>query len=233
MPESVFAKYEDKNYPYRFAGTLWLASIAGGVPADPKVIEGHLARKVSAPDDLIRAEAAEIMLERGLELDEAIEEMSSVKGLTGFRRDPEHGLYIGGFQLKAALKEAANIAVASGKLKKGGWGLHSANRGVLSWVAEHVFVIEDRLYLGVIEPSEIAQSFVHKVTPKGPVSAIQYTEIVHDAKVDFTVETDWDFAPEEWATIWQTGERNGIGAARKMGYGTYKVVKWERVETGD
>jgi len=226
---SAFAKYERQFYEYRYGGTMHIYSIAGGVPADPKLIESHLARKVSASDDLIRAEAAEIMIERGLELGQAIEEMSSVKGLVGFRQDPEQGLYIGGYQLKAALKEAASIAAAAGSLKKSGWGLTSHNKGILSWLSEHVFVEEPRLYLGVTEPAEVVQSFIAKVTPRGPVSAIQYTEVVRDADVTFTIETDWDFPEKDWAAIWLAGQKNGIGAARKMGYGTYEVTRWERL----
>jgi hypothetical protein len=225
---SVFSKYQEKNWPYRFAGTLHFHNIAGGVPVDPNVLKGHLERKTQAPDDIIRDQVVEAMAEHGLTVDEAIEKLSGEKGHIGFRRD-ETGLYIGGFQLKAGLREAANIAVASGRLKKGGWGLHSANRGILSWLAEHIFIVEDRLYLGVSEPTGTNQSFIAKVTPKGPISAIQYTDYVEDAKVDFTVETDWEFSEEEWATIWTTGEREGIGAARKMGYGRYDVVKWDRL----
>ena len=68
------------------------------------------------------------------------------------------------------------------------------------------------------------------MTPKGPTSAIQYTDYLVDAKIDFTVETDWDFDHDDWAAIWTTAEREGIGAARKMGYGTFDVVRWERQE---
>ena len=225
---SVFASHQQKNWPFRYAGQLHIHSIAGGVPVNPNVLRGHLERKTGEPDDLIRDEIVAAMAEHGLTMEEALDKLSGEKGHVGFRRD-DQGLYIGGFQLKAALREAANIAVASGRLKKGGWGLHSANRGILSWLAEHVFVLEDRLHLGRAEPDGTNQSFIAKVTPKGPTSAIQYTDYVEDAKVEFTVETDWEFSDDEWATIWTTGEREGIGAARKMGYGRYDVTRWERI----
>jgi hypothetical protein len=226
---SVFEKYQKKNWPYRFAGQLHVVRLAGGVPANPNVLKGHLERKTAAPDDLIRDEVITSMAEYGMTVDEAVEKMANEKGHVGFRKD-ERGLYIGGFQLKAAMKEGASIAVASGRLKKGGWGLHSANRGILSWLSEHVFVVEDRLYLGADEPDGTNQSFVAKIGPKGPVTAIQNTDYVEEAKIEFTVETDWDFAEDEWAAIWTGGERNGIGAARKMGYGRYDVTRWDRVE---
>lgn len=226
--KSVFAKYQDKNWPFRYAGALHFNSIAGGVPVAPNVLEGHLKRKTAAPDDIIRQEVAEAMAESGLTVDEAIEKLSTEKGHVGFRRDGS-GLYVGGFQLKACIREAANIAVASGRLKKGGWGLHSANRGILSWLAEHIFICEGRLYLGVDAPTGTSQSFISKVTPKGPTSAIQYTDYVEDVTVGFTLETDWEFSDEDWAAIWTTAEREGMGAARKMGWGTFEVVKWDSV----
>jgi hypothetical protein len=228
QPQSVFADYQDKNWPYRYQVCLHAESIAGGVPLDPDVLSGHLKRKTDAADNLIRREVAEAVVERGLTQDEAIEELANLKGHIGFRRDAE-GLYIGGYQVKAMLREAANIAVAAGRLKKGGWGLHSANRGILSWLAEHLFIVEDRVHLGVTEPTGTNQSFIAKVTPKGPIAAIQNTDYVEGCDLHFTVETDWEFDDADWAAIWTTAEREGLGAARKMGYGRLTVTQWERI----
>ena len=129
--------------------------------------------------------------------------------------------------MKAALKEATNVAANEGKLTTKGWGNpDNANykKGIKGWFPEHVFVIEDRLHLGVTEPSGIMQRFVH--APHG--TGIQYEEYVENAKVNFTIETDHDFKDEEWAAIWLTGERQGIGASRSQGFGTYTVTKWEK-----
>ena len=164
---------------------------------------------------------AETMVERGITADEAVPMVNAQKNLNGFKRD-EHGLYIEGRQLKAALKEAASVAVAAGKLNSRGWG--KTNKGLLSYLAEHVFVVEDRLHLGVSEASGIAQRFVHTFRGTG----IQYEEYIDDAKVDFTVMADHDFTDAEWATIWLCGEQQGIGASRSQGYGRYEVTRWER-----
>jgi hypothetical protein len=219
---SVFAKYESKSYPFRFAGTLLVRTIAGGTPTDPKVAAGWLKTKLADKDDLIREAVAEVMTERGVTAEEAVEHVDLLKHLNGFKRDPEQGLYIEGRQLKAAIKEAACVARSVGKLPDR-WGL--TRKGIESFVAEHVFVVEDRLYLGVTEPTGIAQRFVH--TFRG--SGIQYEEYVEDAKVDFTVEADYDFKGEEWAQLWLTGERQGIGASRSQGFGRYEVVRWEKL----
>ena len=220
---SVFDQYRDKAFPFRFAGTLHVGVIAGGTPTDPRVAEGWLKTKLGADSDrLIQELVAETMVERGVTADEAVPIVNAQKNLNGFKRD-ENGLYVEGRQLKAALKEAASVAVAAGKLTGRGWG--KTNKGLLSYLAEHVFVVEDRLQLGVTEASGIMQRFVHTFRGTG----IQYEEYVEDAKVNFTVMADHAFADEEWATIWLCGEQQGIGASRSQGYGRYEVVRWERI----
>ncbi len=219
---SVFEKYRTGAYPFRFSGTLHVGTIAGGTPTDPKVAEGWLRTKLGVDSDrLIQEMVAETMVERGITADEAVPLVNEMKNLNGFKRD-DQGLYIEGRQLKAALKEACSVAVAAGKLTGRGWG--KTNKGLLNYLAEHVFVVEDRLHLGVSEATGIAQRFVHTFRGTG----IQYEEYVDDAKVDFTVMADHDFTDHEWATIWLCGEQQGIGASRSQGFGRYEVVRWER-----
>ena len=220
---SVFAKFQPELFPFRFAGSLHIGCIAGGTPTDPNVAEGWLKTKLGADkDDLIREMVAQTMVERGVTADEATKLVDTQKHLNGFKRD-DRGLYVEGRQLKAALKEAASCAVAAGKLNGRGWG--KTNKGLLSYLAEHVFVVEEKLHLGVTEASGINQRFVH--TFRG--SGIQYEEYVEDAKVDFTVMADHDFSERDWAAIWTSGEQQGIGASRSQGYGRYEVTRWDRL----
>ena len=221
MTESVFARFNAKSWPYRFTGSLLVGTIAGGTPTDQRVAEGWLKTKLGAKDDLLRDMVAEVMAERGVTADEAAAIVDTNKHLNGFKRD-ENGLYIEGRQLKAALKEAASVAVSAGKLDGRGWG--KTNKGLLGFLAEHVHVIEDKLHLGVTEASGITQRFVHTFRGTG----IQYEEYVTDAKISFTVETDYKFTDEQWAHIWLTGERQGIGASRSQGFGKYTVTSWDK-----
>jgi hypothetical protein len=219
----VFEKFRAESYPYQFSGQLSVSVIAGGVPTDPKVAEGWLKTKLGdTTEKQIQDKVAEVMVERGATAQEAIEIVNDTKHLNGFKRD-ELGLYIEGRQLKAALKEAASVAVAAGKLTSRGWG--KTNKGLLSYLAEHVFVVEDRLHLGVNEATGIAQRFVHTFRGTG----IQYEEFVEDAKFDFTVISDHDFTTKEWAAIWLCGEQNGIGASRSQGFGRYEVTRWDSI----
>lgn len=220
---SVFAKYETKNYPYRFAGTMTVGMIAGGTPTDPEVARRWLKTKLAANDDLIREAVAEMMAERGLDVDAALDAVVTDQHLNGFKRD-EIGLYIEGRQLKACLKEGACVAASVGNLPQKNWGMTS--KWISAFAAEHIFVVEDRLYLGVATASGVNQRFVHTWKNK---SAIQYEEYVQEAKIAFTVESDHDFPEEQWAAIWLTCERQGLGASRSQGFGRFTVTGWERL----
>lgn len=221
---SVFAKFVPKAYPYNYAATLLVGRIAGGTPSDPKVAEGWLRSKLGIDkDELIREAVAELMVERGISAEEATEEVSKRKHLNGFKRD-DRGLYIEGRQIKAALKEAASVAANAGKIKGGRvWG--ETKKGLKGWFPEHVFVVEEKIYLGVTEATGISQRFVQGRFG----SAIQYEEYVDEAKLEFTVTTDHKFTDEQWAMIWLTGEQQGVGACRSVGYGRYEVIRWEEI----
>ena len=86
---------------------------------------------------------------------------------------------------------------------------------------------EQRLHLGVMEPTDTEQQFIHSRFG----SSIQYNEYVANAKFDFTIVTDYDFSDNDWAMIWTTAEMQGIGACRSQGYGVYNVTKWDKITT--
>lgn len=224
MP-SVFAtpKYLDAAYPHRFEGTLLVTQLAGGRPRDPKVAEGWLRTKLADSDDLIRQAVAEVMLEQEVDAEAAAAIVDELKHLNGFSRD-EEGLYVHGYQLKACIKEAASVARAVGKLPDR-WGL--TRKGILGFVAEHIFVVEDRLHLGVVDPSNVVQTFPEN--KRVGMRGIQYSEVVEEAKVDFTAISDHDFADKEWASLWLTAEQQGLGSLRSQGFGRFEVIRWDRV----
>lgn len=216
---SVFAKYKAVAYPFRYRASLHVGRIAGGIPTDPNVAEGWLRTKLGVQsDDLIRDMVAEVMLERGVTAEEATAEVNAKRHLNGFKRG-NNGLYIEGRQVKAAIKEAANV-----RWPKERWG--PSRKGTLSFFAEHCFVEDDRIWLGVTEPSGVAQRFVH--TWRG--SAIQYEEYVDDADITFTMITDYEFKTEQLALLWLTAEQQGLGASRSQGYGRYDVTGWEKID---
>jgi hypothetical protein len=233
MP-SVFEDLQARAWPHRFSGRLHVGTLCGGVPADERQITGWITAKLK--DTRSPGEISELVLrtmaERAAEgkpvtQDEAIAAVaSSMVGQNGFKRD-DTGLYIEGRQLKSALKEAVSVSVAAGKLPKGGYGV--TKKGLFSFVAEHVFVAEEKLHLTrdgapVGQPDGTLQKMVH--TWRG--DAISYEDFVKEVDVDFTVMTDYGFSRHEWAMIWLTGQMEGIGASRSQGFGRYEVTAWEQ-----
>lgn len=215
---SVFESYKSEVYKHRFEGTLLARNIAGGVPADPNVIQKWIESKFKDNDQIIRELVAQAMVDTEVGADEAAEKVAEGMKLNRFRRD-EQGLFIRGYQLKACLKEAASIRWAKDR-----WG--ETRKGTRSFMPEHLFIEPDKLHLGVAEPTAINQRFV--VTWRG--TGIQYEELVEEAKISFTLLTDWNFTDEQWGHLWVTAEKMGIGATRSQGYGEFQVIEWSRVE---
>lgn len=236
--KNVFADYIPKVYAFTYRGRILINQVMGGTPSDQKVVEGWLKTKMGiSKEDILQEAVKDVMAERGLNQDEALAEIGSLKHLNGFKRD-EDGLYIEGRHLKAAIKEAASVARAAENLP-GRFG--ATNKGTLAFIAEHIVVVEDRLYLAKIDPATRKLVPVHKADdviqsfPKNPMTkqtGIQNTEYVQDAVVEFTIQTDYPFTQEEFAVIWVTGGNQGIGASRSQGYGRYKVIQWEAIGSG-
>jgi hypothetical protein len=237
LPASIFARYDEDpaycqgGYPYKFRGELFFPIISGGTPSNPDVAEAWIRSKgyKDIKDELIAGEVACVMEERGLPEAAAIDEVAKRRMLNGFRRD-ETGLYIEGRCLKACLKEAFSVAADVGKLPIRGFG-ENKRKGVKSFVAEHVFVVEQRLHLLVDgkpaqEPTHVQQSFVHTFRGNG----ISYQEMMVDATVQFTVESDFDFSEPQWAAVWLTAQNQGLGAGRSQEYGRFVATSWKAVQ---
>lgn len=227
---SIFADIADKTFDQKFHAELLVYELHGGIPTDPKKAAGWIASKMGLKDEALQEMVVKTMTERGVDfetmthedIEAAAEEIADLRQLNGFKRVDDQ-LCIEGRQVKAMLKEAASIAVAGNHLPARGWG--KTNKGLLNFLAEHIFVLEDKIPLGVVEPSGISQRFVH--TWRG--SGIQYEEYVIDAKVSCTVVTDYDWPKEFWPTVWVIAEKNGLGASRSTGVGTFEVTAWDHI----
>lgn len=226
MSERLWAEYRTGAYPYKFEVELLVGTLVGGVPSDPRVAEGWIRTKMGVDSDTaLQQMVAQVMADRGVTPEEAIKIANEMKNLNGFKRDQETGeLYIEGRQVKAMIKEAVGVAVAVKKVNQRGWG--ETRKNLLSFTAEHMFVWEENILLGVKEPSGVHQRFVH--TWKG--TGIQYEEYVTDATVKFTVLSDYGFEEKDWAAIFLTAEKQGLGATRSMGYGTFETVKFSPIK---
>jgi hypothetical protein len=241
--DSVFEQFRGEAWPFKYEVQLTVGRIAGGVPVNANVAEGWLRTKLGELSaDVIRDQVAETMAKLGISVEEATEKVNANRHLNSFYREierldengdpelddegnplPPRGLYVEGRQIKAMLKEAVSVAVAAGKLTPRGWG--TTNKGILSFVAEHVVVDDTVVFLGVQEPTATVQRFVHTFRGNG----IQYEDVVDNAVLNFTVLTDWEFDERTWAMIFLTGEEQGIGASRSQSFGRFRVTRFDRV----
>jgi hypothetical protein len=204
----------------------------GGIPKDPKLIEGWLRSKAGITDtEEIRMAMLRTLTELGAEvtpdmtyeeLEGAADKVAGSRETSGFKRG-EHGLYIEERQVKAALKEATNILYAGER-----WG--ATKKGPKSFLAERVFVSPTELWLGRDEPDGVDMVIGHVTGPQGPRSTLGYHEYVRQPRITFDVLVAKDaIAEEHWIDIWMLIEENGIGALRSQGYGKSDIMRWDRV----
>jgi hypothetical protein len=245
--ESVFAAHHGKVWKYRYGVTLHVTNLTGGFPLNPAVIEGWLKSKIADNDDLLRAAIAENMMasaetqaamEAGkdpktiITPEDAVAALAKSKSLKGFKRDAD-GLYIEGRQVKAMLKEGLSVAVQGGHIPEKGWGLASNKKWLKGFAAEHIIVPEDRIYIYVNgekpgRADEVRFDFVHASGQHG----FKQSEVIWDAEISFTVETDFNFAgvknaEEFWQDCWVVAEQQGLGSDRSQGQGRFVVTRWE------
>ena len=224
MP-NPFDSFRAKAWPFKYHVAFTVHELHGGTPRNPDVVRSWLIAKAGYTDEAqLEAEVARIFADDPTRpdaevADQAIKAMTD-RHLNGFKRDA-NGLFMEGRHLKACLKEACNVCLATGKLPKK-WG--ETNKGLMSFAPEHIMVLDDRLHLGRDDHDDIRTRFVS--TWRG--TGITVEEIVFDAKVEATVVSDHAFTDEQWAMIWLTAEQIGFGASRSQGFGKFTVTEWTR-----
>lgn len=135
-------------------------------------------------------------------------------------------LHLEGRQVAAMLKEALMVAVGAGHIDATKWG--KTSKGAKGFFVEHCFVEEENVYLGVTEPDEIVQGFVHTFRGTG----IKLEERVKDVKIKFTIIADFDFEGRMknfYGILLSMAEKNGLGASRSQGWGRFSTIRFERV----
>jgi hypothetical protein len=228
-----------KKKVFGIAADLWTeyhASLAfrdklvGGVPKDPKLIEGWLRSQAGIEDPYdLRLAVMRTVAEvgggpaphgDGDGIDQAAVALAAQKRTTGFKLGPD-GLYVESRQVKAMLKESTNVVFAGER-----WG--PTRKAARSFFAERVFVHPDQLPLGAREPSGAETIVGHLSGPAGPRSTLGCYEYVERPVLDFRVQVLRDcITPDQWRDIWCHAQESGFGALRSQGYGRFDVVRWE------
>lgn len=224
-------------------------ALVGGVPSSPSVIRNWLESRLEAGDIRLEEIFHETVESMGAmsSMDEkldAVMQSEAAPSINGFKRTEGGLLAYEGRCLKAAIKEWANSSYPGvdwdgkyvtrrgpdGKLKRDLAPGCAARKGLLSTLAERVFVNPRYISLGVSAPDYVEERVKHVMTPQGPKSAIGRVEVLEGPLLEFTVRVRDDFLPNEaWSRIWQTGEEIGIGADRGRSDGRFDLIKWSRI----
>jgi len=205
--------------------------VIGGIPKDPKLIEGWLRNKAGIEDPQeMRLAMLRTLAEvgggtsdsafDGDDIAQAASALVSQKRTTGFKIGLD-GLYVESRQVKAMLKESTNIVFAGER-----WG--PTRKAAKAFFAERVFINPDKLTLGVVEPTGVEMVVGHLSGPTGPRSTLGNYEYVEQPSLEFRVMVLRDcIAAEQWRAIWCHAQENGFGTLRSQGYGRFDVVQWE------
>ena len=183
--------------------------LMGGVPKHPDVIKSWLEARMPtfAPPDAVP------LVDLAAQVAEAVDAMSveENKVWTGFKSD-DQGLYVDGYHLKAHLKDVANIL-------QGQLGI----KALKSKVANRVFVVEDKLYLGKMEADGFWEHAVHVMTMQGPRSALKRNDYVEQPSLSATLKVldDNVITTKVLEFLFEMGAIKGFGAERGLGHGRY------------
>lgn len=201
-----------------------LTDVAGGLPVDPRLIEAwqqanwRKSAKLLPEDPQSPQEAAERTA--------ALVPVGDETGWTTFPRMAAEGrvvLGLEGRQIKAAIKEAANILrPLLGKNERG---------KDIQWrarIAERVFVMQRLIPLYPLreEPDETLERPIHVMTAQGPRDAIKRTDVCRDVSFSCTLRVlaDGLVTPKIVGELAEYMAQNGIGADRSQGFGTGTIT---------
>lgn len=220
----LWKKYKKAGWdPFEtYLVSIHVKNIAGGKPATPDIIQKWVdaTNKQKSQEERIRIAKAHVESLPDI-TDEKHEKQSNIFS----RKDGQ--LCIEGRQIKAMLKESANIIkniTPTGPIT-----------ALRSKVADQVFVDEEYIPIGKTEPDKVIERPIHVMTAQGPRTSIKRMEIVENVDVVFTVRKkigrDKMSVPEATLlAILDYAQTIGLGADRSQGYGTFEVTSVAKIE---
>ena len=189
-----------------------LPKIAGGIPSDPKLVEAwQRAKWPKGSDEQIAGAVTQTLAELGTE----------APGWNTFKRDREGHFCLEARQVKAMLKEAAEVTRAM---------LLAQQKDAVPFflrarLAEKVHVEGDLLPFipWKTEPDESPEKPIHVMTARGPRDALKKVDVLWDVEVHcrLKVLADGEFTEPLLKTLLNFACDNGLGADRSQGMGTF------------
>jgi CRISPR/Cas system CSM-associated protein Csm4 (group 5 of RAMP superfamily) len=206
----------------KFDGNLWQTyhvklklrdRLIGGYPKNPEA-EAAMLRARGLEDLIPKPQDPATMSEEQAETAKtaAIERSS-----TGFKSNGA-GIYLESRQIKAMLKESANVLKNNRLLDI---------KQLKSKLAERVFVYPDHIRLGA-GPDGTDQRVVHVMTAQGPRSSIKFFDYLNEPEIEFHLKVLKDNVVTESVlrTILEYAQENGLGADRSQGFGQFDLVEF-------
>ena len=208
--------------------------LRGGTPKNPKIIDAWLNAAVK-DESRVHMLIADAKADLGLadlsaEQTEALVSTLGDSSWNGFRVDSELGLFLRGYKIKAMLKESANILRDR---------IHIT--ALKQRLAERVFVMEERVFLGAMQPDGTDENPIHVITRQGPRTSLKRVDFLVRPRLTYhlqvydehlTRNTDkaqiWPTA--YLSTVLQLAQEQGQGAERSLGYGRFTVEEFEQLE---
>ena len=222
--------FEDMRLRQTALYTVWNVEIVfidqvhGGVPVDPKMIEGWIKAKISKGEMVMTDPEAQKLIEKTVaevtNLEEEVEAAGCVfKGVN----DP-NGLYLESRQVKACFRE--------GFVQLGMVSRDPQKRKITRDGIQHSFHVEpDRIYFGNKEPDGFEESVAHVKGPRGPRSCFKRNDYMTKARIKFTVKYLKAEEVEDGAFLDALAAMQdiGLGANRSAGKGKFSVLSVVKV----
>lgn len=217
---------DDKPMWIEYDLALEVETLVGGLPKHPEIVKRwQEAKWPTNPDRALNegdptdpVEAAEATV--ALLGTQAIEPEEKVAGIwTGFAEDPEVGLVLEARNVKAMLKESANIM-------KSLLPVNGKQIALRSKLAERVFVAPHLIPLGRREPDEAVERAIHVMTMQGPRTALKRTDVCRKVSIRCTLKVlnDGIISEDILRAILEHASENGLGTDRSQGNGTFSYT---------
>jgi hypothetical protein len=215
--------------------------LCGGKPKNDELLETHLKVKTGFNDQQTARQLADLKEVKPQVSDDDIEEEAK-KSSIGFLEDPEKGLFIPTYCVKALMKESASML-----------GIYMKKLGSKQ-IFQHGFEIKlpedlkekfgvkmvDRLYLGRNKPDGAYEGPVHAKTPKGPVTSIKRVDYVKDIELTFEIwilstksGENRHVGEDTLKALLTFAQENGLGADRSQGQGKFDIYAFQCVQKGN
>lgn len=206
--ESIFR--EEDPFVYKYHGAVSCKSLAGGRSIIDDNAYYVIDQAADDPDSVL------------FDLD--VDELIDNRKIGVLQRDDRGYPFFDSFIISAALREGAKSIDKIVCYRPDG---SVVNKKAVQFIRYNVRISEDHLEILNIQDSSLVKSgsferisfFDEYGNPD-----TRYVEVVSNVKLQFTIESTLD--TREWPKIWRMAEGNGIGAARRHGYGDFVVSNW-------